>query len=70
MKKILEQEWDSQGMCRSCGFHALLSEYSDDIIYFNKEKNRYELPCLNKQELTKNVRFNEIKRFCFSKIKW
>lgn len=47
--KFVRSEWDAQGHCASCSWHASLSEYGDlaDAIYINHEKRRIELPCLS-----------------------
>jgi len=44
--KIIERRWDPQGMCASCGWHSLLSEYDlKNQITINEKEKRLELPC-------------------------
>lgn len=47
----LEQNWDSDGDCGSCGWHALLSEHDvsdDDIAYALDNGGWLELGCRSK----------------------
>lgn len=49
--EIVEREWDQQGECASCSWHASLSEYDLPVdIVVNREKGRIELPCLSKDD--------------------
>lgn len=50
-RKRLEQKWDSQGCCRSCGWHASLYEHDfadTDIQRALEGDGRLELTCVNK----------------------
>ena len=52
--KLIKEKWDSQGECKSCGWHDVLSAYdieSDDPDYILEEdKKRIWLPCHNPEE--------------------
>lgn len=50
--KILEDRWSEYGQCRSCGWHASLSEYDADDLEFTIRRGVpcVELPCLNKDD--------------------
>jgi hypothetical protein len=44
--EIVKKEWENQGSCASCGWHALLYEYDLEFdIDINEKKKRIELPC-------------------------
>ena len=47
--KQVEEKWDAQGECRSCGWHACLSEYGDiGLKVEDNGRGKYVwLPCLS-----------------------
>lgn len=53
-RKILEQKWDLDGDCGSCGWHAALYEHdvSDADIEWALESNKgvLELSCVSKDD--------------------
>ncbi len=52
-RKRLEEQWDQQGGCDSCGWHALLGEYyldNLDIRYALEDGGTLRLPCLSKDD--------------------
>ena len=48
----IQEQWEQQGECASCGWHAALSEYDLGDIDIDYRRNRIELPCLSKDEDT------------------
>lgn len=52
-RRVLEQKWDAEGGCPSCGWHALLSEHDvedDDISQALDGDGRLYLYCQSKDD--------------------
>lgn len=56
-RRVLEfvrKQWDAEGACCSCGWHASLSEYGHDdeditsVMEINVSRKRAEFQCLSK----------------------
>lgn len=48
---FIKKQWDSDGECRSCGWHASLSEYDiSENLTIDMDKGEIRLPCRSKDE--------------------
>lgn len=49
--ELVRRKWDSEGECRSCGWHAALYEYGplEAVIKIDHERQCVALPCLGEE---------------------
>lgn len=56
-RAVLEQKWDAEGACASCGWHAALGEYhvdADDIRDALQHGGKLILQCISKDDETRD----------------